>query len=336
MKTNKALTQLYQLTDKQQTLTDLINSVFAKTLSMFAYEGLPDTVNRVVLEKSLQMNGYVVFFQYQGKLYFANAGLTGQDKSPYNEPTQAIINVPALGLNQTLTLNENCVLVQNDDLRTGLYSYIKKYGTLLVENEITMLLNTYNDRIVTLISAGTDQSITAANNYISNIIAGNIGTIAENSFLKDLTVHNAQSQGKVEFADLIQYQQYLKSELYNLLGLSSLNNMKKERLISSEVEAGSDNIFPLVDSMLSNRIEGINMVNKLFNGNIKVDFNGTWKDKSTTRTNPNASKVENQQPTNKVDEPVQTVKQVKQEKQQPVQTVKQDQAKQEETKKEEN
>lgn len=259
---------------------------------MFAYTGLPDTVDRVILEKHLQLYGYVVFFKYQNKLYFTKAGLTGSEKSPYNEPTEALVNVPALGINQRLTLNKNAVLVQNDDLRTGILQYIKKSGTLLIENEITMLLNSYNDRIQSLITAGSDQSIAAANQYLNNIINGNLGTIAENSFLKDITVHNAQSTAKIDFSDLIQYQQYLKSDLYNMLGLSSLNNMKKERMNSLEVQANDDNIYPFVDSMLSNRKQGFKMVNKLFNGNIQVDFNGAWKDKAETRTNSNANQVD--------------------------------------------
>lgn len=270
---------------------------------MFAYTGLPDTVDRTILEKYLQLYGYVVFFKYNNKLYFTKAGLTGSEKSPYNEPTEALVNVPALGINQRLTLNKNAVLVQNDDLRTGLLQYIKKSGTLLIENEITMLLNSYNDRIQSLITAGSDQSIAAANQYLNNIINGDLGTIAENSFLKDITVHNAQSTGKIDFSDLIQYQQYLKSDLYNMLGLSSLNNMKKERMNSLEVQANDDNVYPFVDSMLSNRKQGFEMVNKLFNGNIQVDFNGAWKDKAETRTNSNANQVDEPLSQTQPDEP---------------------------------
>ena len=270
---------------------------------MFAYTGLPDTVDRAILEKYLQLYGYVVFFKYNNKLYFTKAGLTGYEKSPYNEPTEALVNVPALGINQRLTLNKNAVLVQNDDLKTGILPYIKKSGTLLIENEITMLLNSYNDRIQSLITAGSDQSIAAANQYLNNIINGNLGTIAENSFLKDITVHNAQSTGKIDFSDLIQYQQYLKSDLYNMLGLSSLNNMKKERMNSLEVQANDDNVYPFVDSMLSNRKQGFEMVNKLFNGNIQVDFNGAWKDKAENRTNSNANQVDEPVSQTQPDEP---------------------------------
>jgi len=310
MKLNKKLSSLYDLTDKKKSLQDFILSMLNRTLAMFQYDNLPDTLPAVELEKRLQVSGYATIFSYQGKLYVTTGGLTGQSDSPYNEPTKVIINVPSLKLNQTLTINKNCVLIKNDSLGVGLLPTLAKHGTLMLENDLTMLLSTYNARIQTLISAGDDSTINSARKYLSGIVDGNLGTIAENSFLQDLTVHNAQSQGKIEFQDLIAYQQYLKSDLYNDVGISSLNNMKKERLITSEVQSGQDEIFPLVDDMLANRQKGVEVMNKLFNGeNVKVDFNGTWKDKADNRKTPNQNENNN----NQVDNP----QQVEQPKQQP-------------------
>ena len=161
-----------------------------------------------------------------------------------------------------------------------------------------MLLSTYNARIQTLISAGTDQTISDAQKYLSQIIDGNLGIIGENAFFNDLKTHNAQSAAKQDITQLIQLQQFFKSDLYNELGLSSLNNMKKERMNIDEVNANNDNIYPYVDGMLRNRMEGLKMVNKLFNGNIEVDFSSTWKDKADNRNTP-------KEEPNKVDEPKQ-------------------------------
>ena len=253
---------------------------------MFEYENLPDTLKSSIIEDQLQENGYTVIFKYQENLYSTVAGLSGREKSPYNEPTTALVNVPALNFNQTLTINKDCVLIKNDDLMVGLLPTILKHGTLAIENEITMLLADYNARIQTLISAGTDQTIQDAQNYINQIIDGNLSVVGESAFYQDLKTHNPSQNAKETFQDLISYQQYIKSDLYNELGLSSLNNMKKERLITSEVDSESDQIFPLVDNMLRNRKEGIKMVNKLFNGKINVDFGSTWKDKADNRNTP--------------------------------------------------
>ena len=296
MKTNKKQAQLYQITNKRDSLTDYANSIFNRTLSMFEYKNLPETLPQAELEKQLQGVGYTVVFKYNDQLYSTPASLTGQEKSPYNQPTQAIINVPALNFNQTLTINKDCVLIKNDDLQVGLLPSILKHGTLAIENEITMLLADYNARIQTLISAGTDQTIQDAQKYISQIIDGNLSIIGENAFYQDLKTHNPSQNSKENFQDLIAYQQFIKSDLYNELGLSSLNNMKKERLITSEVDSESDQIYPYVDNMLRNRKDGINMVNKLFNGKIQVDFGSTWKDKADNRNTPDQTK-QPEQPT---------------------------------------
>ena len=297
MKTNKKQAQLYQITNKRQSLTDYANSIFNRTLSMFEYKNLPDTLPQAELEKQLQANGYAVIFKYNDQLYSSCASLTGQDKSPYNQPTQAIINIPALNFNQTLTINKNCVLIKNDDLQVGLLPSILKHGTLAIENEITMLLADYNARIQTLISAGTDQTIQDAQKYINQIVDGNLSIIGENAFYQDLKTHNPSQNSKENFQDLIAYEQFIKSDLYNELGLSSLNNMKKERLITSEVDSESDQIYPYVDNMFRNRKDGINMVNKLFNGKIKVDFGSTWKDKADQRNTPRQQSTEPTKPT---------------------------------------
>ena len=297
MKTNKKQAQLYQITNKRQSLTDYANSIFNRTLSMFEYKNLPETLPQAELEKQLQVHGYAVVFKYKDQLYSTSASLTGQEKSPYNQPTKAIINVPALNFNQTLDINKNCVLIKNDDLQVGLLPSILKHGTLAIENEITMLLADYNARIQTLISAGTDQTIQDAQKYINQIVDGNLSIIGENAFYQDLKTHNPSQNSKENFQDLIAYEQFIKSDLYNELGLSSLNNMKKERLITSEVDSESDQIYPYVDNMLRNRKDGINMVNKLFNGKIQVDFGSTWKDKADQRNTPRQQSTEPSEPT---------------------------------------
>ena len=332
MKTNKKQAQLYQITNKRQSLTDYANSIFNRTLSMFEYKNLPETLPQAELEKQLQGNGYAVVFKYHDQLYSTSASLTGQDKSPYNQPTQAIINIPALNFNQTLTINEDCVLVKNDDLQVGLLPSILKHGTLAIENEITMLLADYNARIQTLISAGTDQTIQDAQKYINRIVDGNLSIIGENAFYQDLKTHNPSQNSKENFQDLIAYEQFIKSDLYNELGLSSLNNMKKERLITSEVDSESDQIYPYVDNMLRNRKDGINMVNKLFNGKIQVDFGSTWKDKADQRNTPRQQSTKQEQPTQPTEPTEQTQPTEQEQPTEPTQPTEQEQPKEDKQK----
>ncbi len=282
VKSNKKF-NMYPLTNKQVNINDFVQLMLNKTLSMFKYDNLPETIPRVELERLLQTKGYAVIYSYKGKLYCTAGGLLGQEKSPYNQPTKAIINVPAFKINQESVIGSDCALIKNDDLKTGILPTVLKHGSLLIENDITMLLNDWNSRIQTIFSGGTEQTIQSAQEFLSKIEDGDLGIVAENSFLKDLTVNNSNKQGAITFSDLIAYQQYLKSDLLNDLGLSSLNQMKKERMNATEVNANNDNVYTYTDNMLENRKEGLKMVNKLFNGNIQVDYNGSWKDKEIER-----------------------------------------------------
>lgn len=325
MKTNKKQAKLYQITNKENSLYDFTLSILNRTLGMFEYSNLPETMPQVEIEKRLQTKGYATIYQYKNNLYVTTGSLNGQELSPYNEPTHVNINIPAFNLSQRLEIGTQCVVIYNDDMKTGLLDTINKHGTLMVENEITMLLSTYNARIQTLISAGTDQTINDAQKYLNQIIDGNLGIIGENAFFSDLKTHNAQAAAKQDMSQLIQLQQFYKSDLYNELGLSSLNNMKKERMNIDEVNANNDNIYPYVDGMLKNRMVGIKMVNKLFNGNIEVDYSSTWKDKADNRNTP-------KEEPNKVDEPKQEPKQkeeTKEPKQEPKQEPEQKQEKSE-------
>ena len=106
MKTSKKQAKLYQITNKEKSLYDFILSILNRTLGMFEYTGLPDSLPAVELEKRLQTNGYATVFMYQNSLYVTTGALNGQETSPYNEPTHVSINVPAFNLSQRLEIGK--------------------------------------------------------------------------------------------------------------------------------------------------------------------------------------------------------------------------------------
>ena len=52
--------------------------------------------------------------------------------------------------------------------------------------------------------------------------------------------------------------------------------MKRERLTANEVEANTDNLYPLVDDMLKCRRLALAKINEMFGLNIEVQFNSSW------------------------------------------------------------
>lgn len=270
----KASKKLYDLTDKEKSLFDFFNQTLNKSLRMFAYTDLP--VPEIEFERQLQENGYTVVFKYQDKIYCNSGSLTGQEKSPYNEPTQAVINVPALNLSKTFDLETEAVLVKNDFLQIGLRPLILSKGTQIIENRLTMYLKNVLGRAPFTITANSDKSILSAQAFINKLVSGDLAVIAEDSFLKDVDVNSLNQTGQATMQDLISYQTYLYGQLYSELGLPGLTHEKQERMVTSEIESQQATIRPLVDNMLECREQGIEQMNKFFNGNTQVELDSVW------------------------------------------------------------
>lgn len=266
---------MIQLTDKHKMLKQFKSNQLNKSLTMFEWSNLPETIPQVELEKMLQINGYAVIAEYQGKLYAFQAGFSGQD--PYNQPTKALVNNPALKNNTTYTIGENCIVIKNDDMKQGLNGIYEYYGQRLIENQITMLMTDYNLRMPFTISSSDDQTTQSAKMYLKKIIDGSLGVIGEQKLFKALSVTPTNSKQTATFSDLYGYQQFIIAQLNNTIGLATNNNMKRERLTTNEIEVNKNASYPLVDNMLKNRQQAVEAINKMFDVNISVEYSSIWR-----------------------------------------------------------
>lgn len=266
----------YDYKAKQRNVNQLNNYMLAKTLSMFEYEGLPDSIPSRELEKLLQKNGYAFICKApDGELYALSGGLGGE-ADVYGNPTQITIANPALKYNATLDLKKDGVLFYSDDMASGLLPFYEKQNTLIMENEINMVVWGFNSRTQKLISAPDDKSKESAELYMKKIVDGELSVIGENALFDGVKVQPANNSAGNGVQQMIEYHQYIKSCLYNEVGLPSNFNMKKERLISSEVDQAEDSLFPLVYNMMENRLKAVAKINEMFGTDIKVGFGSVW------------------------------------------------------------
>jgi len=265
---------MINLTDKHGLLKQFKDDQLNKTLTMFEWSNLPDTLPAIELEKMLQINGYAVIAKYQDNIYAFQGGFSGQDV--YNQPTQVIVNNPALKNNTTYTIDKDCVVIKNDDMKQGLIKTYEYYGQRLIENQITMLMTDYNLRMPFTISSSDDQTTESAKSYLNKIIDGSLGVIGEQKLFKALSVTPTNGKQNSTFSDLYGYQQFIIAQLNNTIGLATNNNMKRERLTTNEIEVNKNASYPLVDNMLKNRQLAAEKINELFDLNIQVEYSSIW------------------------------------------------------------
>lgn len=261
--------------DKENNVQNNIQYMITRTLQMFKYDGLPDTIPQRELERLLQITGQACIVKYKDELLALSGTPTGE-LDVYYKPKTMLINNPNIKLSKEFKVNDDMVIVNGDDLSIGLMPLLNRYCTILNENEITMIMANINKRNNSIVTATDDNTKLSADEYFKKLENGEYGVIMD-SKLYDSFKSISLGESRNTLSDLIHFHQYTKATLYNELGLKENINMKKERMIEKEITSNTDIIFPLVDSMLYNRKQGIENVNKLFGTNITVELNSSWK-----------------------------------------------------------
>lgn len=269
---------LFDFRDKKENIYQSVLYMLQRTQSMFHWEGLPESIPEEFLESYIQINGFVCVAEYEGTLYAFDGGLGGKQDVYYN-PTICVVSNPALGFSKDFKIDEDCVIVKNDTFYMGLLPLFRKYSSQLAENELSLNMASINTRIQSAIAAGDDSTKESADKFLSDLIDGKYGVIADNAFLESLkTLPLNTTTSTNTLGDLIEYEQYLKASWFNELGLNANYNMKREALNSAESSINDDILFPLVDEMLKQRQAGAERINKMFGTSISVELSSSWED----------------------------------------------------------
>jgi len=266
---------LYKPSDKLNNINNLIKSFLNKTLTMFLYDGLPKTIDYVELEKLLQIKGLAFITEYKENLVVLPVDLLFDEVDIYGNALKG--NVYLNDIREVKMVNiEDGVLIKNDYLGIGLMEIFKKYAFLINESVTTLYLSNLWKRTEKVFTANDDGTAESVKNYLEKVKNGELGIITSSLLYESINVKAPQSAG-ISLHDLIEYDNYIKSQFYNEIGLYHNNNMKKERLITTEVEVGQNSVYPLVDNMLNSRRKGLKELNEKYNLNVKVEFQSSWE-----------------------------------------------------------
>lgn len=265
--------------DKDKSVELHSNLMLEKTLRMFKYTGLPETIPFSQLERILQTTGNVVIAKVNDKLY-ALEGTLGGELDMYNRPTTYLVSNVWLNWYHEYGINGNDsgdnVLGKNDFFNMGLLPIFYKFGSLLTENYITFRTLTISMRSILNLSAGDENTKVAGENYLASLENGKVGVIAENAFFDGIKVHPVATNNNY-LTQFIELNQYLRSSELQEIGINSNFNMKREYVGESENHLNTDVLRPFVDGMLECRKEMVEKINAMFGTSISVDFDSVWK-----------------------------------------------------------
>lgn len=242
------------------------------------------SINWNYAKLNLILDGQICITDFDGKLY-ACIGDRGSAPNEYYLPTRFIIANPILG-SKDVIINENGVVIYNTSIdqfmytgttqifATGLYDLIEQTATLLADNIISINCSQINARITTFFTADSEAQAAAGEIILKRMYAGKPYAILKNDLLEKINVNpvNSQAAGQ-NITELVELHNYIVANFFQSIGIKSNNVMKRERLISDEIESQDDFLQVSILEILSAWQEGLDKVNEMYGTSFSVKLN---------------------------------------------------------------
>lgn len=238
-------------------------------LSMFEWDGLPDSVSERYLEVVMYRDGRTVFFE-DPELGFMTLPVTiGSTINAYEDPTGYVaysVNYPP----RNLTPDE-AVVIWNSYSRTAMLPIIEQFARRLANVERAMDVNIQATKTPVLILADESQRLTMLNAYYQ--YSGNEPFVFGNKSGFDKDAFRVLKTDAPLYTDrLMQYRHDLWNNAMTFLGIGNAKQDKRERLVSDEVAANDEQIQASRYVWLQARQDACRQINEKFNLTLSVDF----------------------------------------------------------------
>ena len=283
------------LQNKQMLIDSYFKYMMAKTLRMFEWKNLPETIPARELELILQICRFAIFTKAptnDGEKLFVFYGGLGGMPNEYYQPTQAIVTNPYLKFYDVLQLDDyikkdgNAIVGWNDSMHIGLFALNNRYASLLAETDLTLKYQLVNMRFNNVLTADDDTTKESLKTMYKDVEDGTgFGIVVTKKFMEESNVDKIELRSQshqAQLKDTIETKQYLMGSWLNELGLNANFNMKRESINESEEDLNEDSLLPFIDDMLEQRKLIAKYLNEKFkdllpNGDVEVGLSSSWQ-----------------------------------------------------------
>lgn len=235
----------------------------------------------------LLLNGRVFFFKEKSKMYALNGNLGGDITTYYHPDTIRTVN-PILGsIERTqdkdgelvwLTPMDKAYLAPNQFKTPGLTSLINIIAWLLADNVSSINCAQINTRVCAIYTAEDENSARAAELVLKGIYKGEPYKVVTSEMLKKFGVNPLSTQANSKtLTELIETHQYILAMFWNSIGIDCNSNMKRERLVTAEVEKNVQGLAVPIETMLETINDGLTRANAIFGTNMSAVMNPAYK-----------------------------------------------------------
>lgn len=253
------------------------------SLAMFEWKNLPETIDPRFLEMSLFTDGQAVFFRDDVLGYLALQVAASGPFDVYRVPIRRRAYAANGYQNADLDAS-NSVLIYNNMLRTNSVRDVLIYARRLWDLDRTIDINARAQKTPVLIKGSEQQMLTLKNVYMQ--YDGNQPVLYGDKNL-DLSSISVLQTGAPYVADkLYELKTQIWNEALTALGISNVNIVKRERLVTDEVTRNQGGTIASRYSRLESRRQACRMINEMFGLDIWCDYR---EDYQTVESDPDTA-----------------------------------------------
>lgn len=252
----------------QRTYLQYVNRLTELSISMFDWKNLPDTIDARFLELALFNDGMAVFFKDEVMGYLGLQVMIGGALDVYRIPitrTAFAQNGYQMKLDQS-----NSVIIFNNMLHTNSILDVQEMSKRLYEIQRTIDINVIQQKTPKIITCTENQRLVMKNLYAQYM--GNEPFIFGDKNLDLSGIKTFDTTSPYVADKLYDLKTQYWNEALTYLGISNVNTVKKERMITDEVQRNLGGTIASRYSRLFMRQQACEQINRMFGLNISVDY----------------------------------------------------------------
>ena len=257
-----------------RTYIQYYNRLTELALSMFEWKNLPKTVDQRFLEMCLYSDGMCVFFEDEVLGYLGLRCMIGGRLNVYQIPTDR--KAYATNGYQKNLDGTNSVIIFNNYLHTNSMLDVEMFSKRLYNLDRAIDVNANAQKTPVLIQCDESQRLTMLNLYKK--YEGNEPFIFGSKGLDANGIKVLQTGAPYVADKLYELKTQIWNEALTYLGISNINVVKKERMITDEVTRNQGGTVASRYSRLESRRQACKQINEMFGLDIWVDYREDFQD----------------------------------------------------------
>ena len=241
------------------------NVLLGKTVRIVEWNGLPFPQRE--LEIRTLIDGYCGMVNDGNVgLMVASGGMSGVTQY-FDIFTNFTYSAPT-AKGGTVRIGEDCVIIQNTELRNSIYPLVFRYACLLAHCDISLKMALVNLRMKNIIVSDDEGMADTFRTMYKKFYNGDTDALVDDGFTDAKNIAPTMS-GSLGVMDCIDARNELLRMFYADIGVRFTKD-KKERMIESEVSSDNQMLLFNISDMLHQREKASAEINALFGLNTSV------------------------------------------------------------------